>query len=178
MSNIKLKPIADGIMDDLLNTQSKYDNSKLDFKRVTGILQSRIKPIKIKHWGVYSVKFGKQFVAVPKIKLEKNSFEYKIDRPSSVREPGIGIIHIGLSFTDDNIRVYIGGKYLNYYNIDSGLINNIEDNLETSLKNASNYYNSLDDAIINKILSMFKRNLQNAASNEDIYMSSYNNITT
>jgi type III secretory pathway component EscV len=72
--------------------------------------------------------------------------------------------------------VYIGGKYLNYYNIDSGLINNIEDNLETSLKNASNYYNSLDDAIINKILSMFKRNLQNAASNEDVYMSSYNNV--
>jgi len=178
MSDMKLKPIADGIMDDLLNTQSKYDNSKLDFKRVTGILQSRIKPIKIKHWGVYSVRFGKQFVVVPKIKLEKNSFEYKIDRPSSVREPGTGIINIELSFTDDNIRLYIGGKYLNYYNIYSGLINNIEDNLENVLKNASNYYNNLDDTIINKILNIFKRNLKNAADKEDVYMSSYDNINT
>ena len=69
MSDIKLKPIAEGIIDDFINKKSKYDYRKLDYERVTSILQSRIKPIKIKHWGVYSVRFGKKFVAVPEIKL-------------------------------------------------------------------------------------------------------------
>jgi hypothetical protein len=176
MSDIKLKPIAEGIIDDFINKKSKYDYRKLDYERVTSILQSRVKPIKIKHWGVYSVRFGKKFVAVPEIKLENDSFEYVIKRPNSVRESGDKIFSIDLSIQPDNIKLHMGGNNLNYYNIYYELIDDISDSLESTLKNASNYYDSLDDSIISKIVKVFRMKLQDAVEGRDKSIESYDNF--
>lgn len=176
MSDIKLKPIAEGIIDDFINKKSKYDYPKLDYQRITNILQSRVKPIKIKHWGVYSVRFGKKFVAVPEIKLEKDSFQYIIKRPNSVRESGEKIFSVNLLMQPNNIRLNIGGKDLNYYNIYYELIDDISDSLESTLKNASNYYDSLDDNIISKITKVFRIKLQDAVEGRDKYIQSFDSF--
>lgn len=175
MSNVKLKPIVDGIMDDFIH-KDKSKSIEPDYRKITNIIQSRAHSVKINHSKEYSNKLGKHIVAVPKIELKRDGIKYRLSRPSSVKDPGSSIIYVDISFRPSNTRVNIDGNDLNYYLINSDFMYGIEDNLEHILKNAANYYNNLTDLSIKQILSAVLKKLSDAARSGDIHANTYINI--
>jgi len=166
----KPKHIAEGFIDDFVRGSREYD--KVDYQKVTNILQNKVKPIQIKHQGVYSVRFGKKFIVIPEIILKDTSFKYTIKRPNTVRESGEKIFSIYLEINPDDIRLTIEGADLNYYDINYELISNIEENLANNLNNASNYFRNLTDNYIDKIITKFKTLLKNSIKGREKVMSS------